>query len=142
MAIPLIIAMQRLNKHISIALNRNNNRRIAGWMFLWVSLCIPLSLLGTNSVKMFLQQQITARGSFLCSPCCIKGKQVIRSTQNFLLYILIFIQCYMVKTKVIQLNEFCNLGRVPVFLYDDPYLRKLIRLNYSSIQSIALIWTK
>jgi hypothetical protein len=45
--------MPRLNKHIPTAMNTNNNRRIAGWVYL----CIPLSLLGTNSVKMFLQQQ-------------------------------------------------------------------------------------
>jgi hypothetical protein len=51
-----VIARQRPGKHVPAATNTRNNKRIAGRVCLWVCLCIPLSLLGNNSVKMFLQQ--------------------------------------------------------------------------------------
>jgi hypothetical protein len=57
--IPPFIARQRLSKHVPTATNMRNNRRIVGRVCLWVCLCIPLSLLGNNSVKAFpLQRRI------------------------------------------------------------------------------------
>jgi hypothetical protein len=62
--IPLFIARQRLGKHITAATNTRNIRRIVGRVCLWVSLCISLSLLGNNSIKMFTRQRIIV-GSFV-----------------------------------------------------------------------------
>jgi hypothetical protein len=59
-----------------------------------LSICVsPLLLLHNSSVNMFPQQQIHMQQlncwihHLLCSPCLIKGKEVIRSSQNFLLFI-------------------------------------------------------
>jgi hypothetical protein len=50
--IPLLsFAKQRLGKHFPAATNVRNYRRIVGHIYLWVCLCIPLSLLGNISVK-------------------------------------------------------------------------------------------
>jgi hypothetical protein len=67
---PLIVARQRLGKHVPAAKNTRNNRIIVGGVVfctvrivsnesLWVCLCIPLSLLGNGSVNTFpLQRRI------------------------------------------------------------------------------------
>jgi hypothetical protein len=66
--IPSIVARQRFGKHVHAATNTSNNRRTVGrFVFyavrvvsnesLWVCLCIPLSLVGNNSVKMFPRQR-------------------------------------------------------------------------------------
>jgi hypothetical protein len=49
--IPPFIARQRLGKQVPAAKNTSNNRRNVS-----VRLCIPLSLLGNNSVKTFQRQ--------------------------------------------------------------------------------------
>jgi hypothetical protein len=54
--IPPFVARQRLGKHVSAAPNTRNNRTV-GLVYLWVSLCIPLSLRGNNSVKTFPRQR-------------------------------------------------------------------------------------
>jgi hypothetical protein len=46
---PPFIAKQRLGKHVPAPTNTRNNRRIFGC----VCLCLPLSLLGHNSIKTF-----------------------------------------------------------------------------------------
>jgi hypothetical protein len=51
------VARQRLGKRVLALTNACKKRRIDGLGCLWVSLCISLSLLGNNSVKMFLRQQ-------------------------------------------------------------------------------------
>jgi hypothetical protein len=51
--IPHFSVRQRLGKHVSVATNTRNNRRIFGNACLCVCLCIFLSLLGNNSVKTF-----------------------------------------------------------------------------------------
>jgi hypothetical protein len=56
--IPPFIARQWLGTHVPVATNTCNNRRIAGHECLWVCLCIPQLLLGSNSVKTFLRQGI------------------------------------------------------------------------------------
>jgi hypothetical protein len=55
--IPPFIARQRLSKHVPAATNTHKSRRTVGRACLWVCLCIPLSLLGNNSVKKFPQQR-------------------------------------------------------------------------------------
>jgi hypothetical protein len=50
--IPLFIARQRLGKHVPVSTTTLNNRRTVGS----VCLCIPVSLLGHNSVKTFPRQ--------------------------------------------------------------------------------------
>jgi hypothetical protein len=50
--IPPFIARQRLGRHVPAAANTRNSRRIVGRVYLWVCLCIALSLL-FNSVKTF-----------------------------------------------------------------------------------------
>jgi hypothetical protein len=65
--IPPFGARQRLGKHVSAATNTPNNRRIVGLIIFYavrvlskeslgVCLCIPLSLLGNKSVKIFPRQ--------------------------------------------------------------------------------------
>jgi hypothetical protein len=54
--IPPFVARQWLSKHVPTATNTRNNRRTVGCVCLWVCLCIPLSLLGNNSVKTFPRQ--------------------------------------------------------------------------------------
>jgi hypothetical protein len=51
------LARQRFGKHIPAATNTHYNRRIVGRVWLWVCLCILLSLLGNNSVKTFLRRR-------------------------------------------------------------------------------------
>jgi hypothetical protein len=66
--IPPFNVRQRLGKHVPRATNSHNGKRIVGRLTfytvrvltkesLWVSLCILLSLLGTDSVKTFPRQQ-------------------------------------------------------------------------------------
>jgi hypothetical protein len=62
MCTPPIVAKQRLGKHVPAATNTRNNRRIIGCVCLWVCLCIPLLLLGNNSVKSFRRQKRIFRG--------------------------------------------------------------------------------
>jgi hypothetical protein len=70
---PPFIARQQLGKHVPAATNTRNNRRIVGRVIfysvrvlpkksLWVCRCIPLSLLGNNSVKTFPRQRIIVGG--------------------------------------------------------------------------------
>jgi hypothetical protein len=54
---PPFIARQRLGKSVPAATITSNDRIIFGRVCLWVCLCIPLSLLGSNSVKMFPRQR-------------------------------------------------------------------------------------
>jgi hypothetical protein len=51
------VAKQRLGKHVPTATNACNNRRIVESLCLWVCLCIPLSLLGNNSVRKYPRQR-------------------------------------------------------------------------------------
>jgi hypothetical protein len=66
--VPHNVARQRLGKHVPAATNTRDNRRIVGRVIfyavrvllkesLWVSLCLPLSLLGNNSIKTFPGQR-------------------------------------------------------------------------------------
>jgi hypothetical protein len=48
---------QRLHIHIPALVNLRNNRRILGLVCLWACMCIPLSLFGKKSAKMFLRQR-------------------------------------------------------------------------------------
>jgi hypothetical protein len=47
---------------VPAATNTSNNRRIVGRMCLWVCLCVPLSMLGSNTVKTFSRQRIIVGG--------------------------------------------------------------------------------
>jgi hypothetical protein len=51
------VARQRLGKHIPTATNTCKNGRIVERVCLWVCLCIPLPLLGNNSVYTFPGQR-------------------------------------------------------------------------------------
>jgi hypothetical protein len=66
--IPPFIVRQRLGKHVPASTNTGNNRRIVRHVIIYavcflpkeclcVCLCIPLSLLGNNTVKMFPRQR-------------------------------------------------------------------------------------
>jgi hypothetical protein len=66
--VPPFGARQRLGRHVPVATNTGNNRRIAGRVIFyvvhflprespWACLCIPLSLLGNNSVETFPRQR-------------------------------------------------------------------------------------
>jgi hypothetical protein len=68
--IPHFGARHRLGKHFPAAKSTRDNRRIFGLVIfcavrvfskesMWVSLCIPLSFLGNNSVKTFSRQSGT-----------------------------------------------------------------------------------
>jgi hypothetical protein len=62
-----IIAWQRLGRHVPAATNTHNRRFVGGVVFLmvciisnkcqWVSLCIPLSLLGNGALNMIQRQR-------------------------------------------------------------------------------------
>jgi hypothetical protein len=67
--IPRFVARQWLSKQVPVTTNACKNRIVGH-----VCLCIPLSLPGNNSVKMFPQQWIIVGGTVFCSPCYIKGK--------------------------------------------------------------------
>jgi hypothetical protein len=56
------IARKRLGKQVPAAKNIRNNRGIVGRAYLWICLCIILSLLGNNSVKTFPRQRRTVGG--------------------------------------------------------------------------------
>jgi hypothetical protein len=60
--IPPFIARQRPSNQVPAAKNTLKSRRIARRVFLWICLCIPLSLLGSNSVKTFPRQRKIAGG--------------------------------------------------------------------------------
>jgi hypothetical protein len=78
MSIPLIVARQRLGKHVPEAMNTHNNRRIVGsdifcavlvisTKSLWVCLYIPVSLLDKDSVNTFPRQRIFVGGFVFCA---------------------------------------------------------------------------
>jgi hypothetical protein len=80
--IPPLGARQRLIKHIPMAMNTRNSRRIVVCAIfcsvcvlskesLWIYLCIPLSLLGNNSVKMFPQQWRIVGGIVFYAVCVL-----------------------------------------------------------------------
>jgi hypothetical protein len=71
---PLIVARQRLVKHIPTGANTRNNRRIVGHVCLCVCLCILLSLLGNNSVKTFPWQWKIVQGIIFCAVCVIRNE--------------------------------------------------------------------
>jgi hypothetical protein len=58
---PLIVR-QQLNKDVPAAMNTQNNRRIVVRLCLWDCPCIPISLVGSDWVKMFPWQQRIAGG--------------------------------------------------------------------------------
>jgi hypothetical protein len=73
MCSPPIIARQRLCKHVPATTNTRSNRKIVGRIIfyairvlstesLWVCLCIPLLLIGNNSVKTSSHQRRIVRG--------------------------------------------------------------------------------
>jgi hypothetical protein len=64
---PSVVARQQLGRQVPVAKNTRNSRGIVDVVFygvrvvskenLWVSLCIPLSLLGNGSVNTFSRQR-------------------------------------------------------------------------------------
>jgi hypothetical protein len=83
--IPPYDARKRLGKHVPAATNTRNNRRIVGCVIsyavrvlskesLWVSLCIPLLLLGNNTVKTFPRQRRIVRSVVFMRSVTIRGK--------------------------------------------------------------------
>jgi hypothetical protein len=80
--IPPFIARQRLGKYDPAERNTANTKRIVGRL----CLCIPLSLLGNNSVKIFQQQQRIAGGVVFYAVRVVsnEGRRLI-FFQNFLL---------------------------------------------------------
>jgi hypothetical protein len=93
--IPPFSARQRLGKHVPAAKNTSNNIRIVKRVIsyavrvlsqesLWVCPCIPLSLLGKDIPA---ATKDCWRRRFLCGPCRKKGKWVISSSQNKLLFL-------------------------------------------------------
>jgi hypothetical protein len=78
MCIPPIAARQRFGRHVPMAINTRNKGRFVGDVVfctvrvvsqesLWVCLCIPLSLLGNDSVNMFLRQRRIVEGVGFCA---------------------------------------------------------------------------
>jgi hypothetical protein len=64
------VAGQRLSKYVPAATNERNNRRM-----IWCAcICIPLLLIGSNSVKTFLRQGRIFRGVVFC-PVFIVSKE-------------------------------------------------------------------
>jgi hypothetical protein len=87
--IPLFIARQRLGKHVPASTNTRNNRIIVGCVCLWVCLCIPLSLLGNNSVKTFPRQRRVVEGVVFYAVRVVSKESrqlVIRRTFYLFLY--------------------------------------------------------
>jgi hypothetical protein len=71
----LIVARQRLGKHVSAATNTRSSTRNIGFVCSWVCLCIPLSLPGNGSVKTPpVSTKNCWRRRFLHDPCRMKGK--------------------------------------------------------------------
>jgi hypothetical protein len=79
---PLIVARQRLGRHVPVATNTRNNSRIPGgavfytvrvvWKeSLWVCLCMPPSLLGNGTVNTLLRQRRIVRGVVSCAVCVV-----------------------------------------------------------------------
>jgi hypothetical protein len=82
--IPPYVAWQRLDKHVPVAKNTSNNRRIAGSM----CLCVPLSLLGYNSVKTFQRQGKIVGGIVLLAVRAVSKKSmrlVLSRTSGYIL---------------------------------------------------------
>jgi hypothetical protein len=73
--IPPLIVRQRLGKHVPAATNTRNNRRIVGRVCLWICLCIPMSLLGNNSVKTFPRQPRIDGGVVFCAVRVVSEKR-------------------------------------------------------------------
>jgi hypothetical protein len=67
-------ARQRLGKHVPGAMNTRNNTRVVGRACLWVCLCIPLSLLGNNSVKTFSRRRELLEAPFSKRPVSCQRK--------------------------------------------------------------------
>jgi hypothetical protein len=83
--IPPFGIRQRLGKHVPPATNTRNDRRIIGRVIfyaipilskesLWVCLCIPLSLLGKNSVRTFPRQRRIVGGVVFYAACVVSKK--------------------------------------------------------------------
>jgi hypothetical protein len=82
--IPPFIARQRLGKYVPAATNAHNNRRIV--VRVSVGLCIPLSLLCNNSVKISPRQRGIVGGVFRAVRVVSKEGRLKRSSsQNLLL---------------------------------------------------------
>jgi hypothetical protein len=85
--IPPFGTRQRLGKEIPVATNSHNNRRtVQSVIFyavrvlskesLWVCLCIPLSLLGNNSVKTIPRPRRTVGAVVFYAVCVVSKKAV------------------------------------------------------------------
>jgi hypothetical protein len=57
MCIDPFVARQRLDKHVPTRTNTRSNRRTVRRVCLWVCQCIPLLLLGKNSINTFPRKQ-------------------------------------------------------------------------------------
>jgi hypothetical protein len=64
-----VVARQQIGNQVPSATNIRNNRIIVKSICLWVSLCIPLSLLGNNSVKTFPWPRRIAGGVVFYADC-------------------------------------------------------------------------
>jgi hypothetical protein len=123
-----IVARQLLGRHVPVATNTCNNRRIVGIVFytvrlvskdsLWVCLCVPLSL-------PWLLKHVPAakknywRRRFLCCPYGIKGKKAISSSQNFLFNSSYNLVSYSLRYIVLwPLTPYsCNTQNLHLYLY-------------------------
>jgi hypothetical protein len=88
---PHLIARQRLGKHIPAAMNTRNKRRIVGR----VCLCISLSLLGNNSVKIFPRQQIIFGGVVFCVVRVVskESRLLVLPRTSCFEFVLLFLSC-------------------------------------------------
>jgi hypothetical protein len=76
---PPFVVKQRLCKHVPVAKNTRNSGRIVGRVCLWVCLCIPLPLLGNNSVNTFPRQRKIVGGvvSYAVHVVCEKSRRLV-----------------------------------------------------------------
>jgi hypothetical protein len=96
--IPPIVAGQRLGSTVPAVTNTLNNRRIVGRVCLWVCLCIPLSLLGNNSVKTSPWQRRIVGGVVFYAVCAVSKESrrlVLPRTSCFLKIIVVQI-CFQI----------------------------------------------
>jgi hypothetical protein len=97
-----IVVRQRLGRHVTLAANTRNNRRIVGGVVfcavhvvskegLWMCLCIPLSLLGIGSVNTFpLQRKIVGDLVFYAVRVVSKkSRRLVLPRTSCLLFLLI-----------------------------------------------------
>jgi hypothetical protein len=117
--IPPFTARQQLGKHVTTATGTHNNR-IVGRVCLWACLCIPLSLLGNNSVKVFMwQQRIVGRVIFYVAHVISKesGQSLLPRTSCIVIIIL---------WKIIQ-----NVTHRNIFMNEmSDSVRYILRLKY------------